>query len=491
MVKNIELNLEESKFGDFLFYEVNDKDQIDINDFKIIRSRVVDSILPMQIISNKEGTYIRYDLISELTITSYVNGMNSKAKLQWLISELARSLKAIEQGNLKLSNVILNKDKIYIDTITNELLLMYLPINNEVDIDRTASLKDMLKEIVLLNKYDENDDPRFFVRLFNMLVESNDVTVDMLQEFITNDNFELKHEVEKDIKEQVCSRLNYQSEIIKTEEDKIKQIEDSVENIQTKLEEEPSEDLQEKNVNVESGNKLSNDAKESEVQPINIEMSKIEIAEPIEVGNVEEKRIEINNVDDNTVEGHYSSKKVSNTSNNKIEIEEEINYKRVTRTEYDEDKKLNEKIAVSKPTEISIIPNVDNSICIRMDNYEVDKINDVIDNGMQTTALDESDSLSLKPYLIIEKINEKVIIDKDCFKLGRDKKNVDYAILSRAVGREHGLIIKRDNNYYFKDSNSKNGSFINGNRLEANNEYKISHKDKITLANEDMIFKLY
>ena len=106
MVKNIELNLEESKFGDFLFYEVNDKDQIDINDFKIIRSRVVDSILPMQIISNKEGTYIRYDLISELTITSYVNGMNSKAKLQWLISELARSLKAIEQGNLKLSNVI-------------------------------------------------------------------------------------------------------------------------------------------------------------------------------------------------------------------------------------------------------------------------------------------------------------------------------------------------------------------------------------------------
>ena len=44
MVKNIELHLEESKFGDFLFYEVNDKDLIDFYEFKINRSRVVDSI---------------------------------------------------------------------------------------------------------------------------------------------------------------------------------------------------------------------------------------------------------------------------------------------------------------------------------------------------------------------------------------------------------------------------------------------------------------
>ena len=68
---------------------------------------------------------------------------------------------------------------------------------------------------------------------------------------------------------------------------------------------------------------------------------------------------------------------------------------------------------------------------------------------------------------------------------------MDYTILSRAVGRQHAMIIRKENDYYFKDNNSKNGSFINVNRLKTNTEYKICHKDKLTLANEDMIFKLY
>lgn len=454
MIKNIKLHLEKSKFGDFLFYEIKNEDDIDINDFRLIRSRSIDSILPLQIISNKEENYIRYDLISEITANEYFKGKNSKDKLYWFLLELARSLKTIEKSTLKLSNVILNKEKIYIDTITNKLLLIYMPIATISDIQESISLKEFITEIVFLNTYDDTDDTKFFVKLFNFIVENDDITIEQLNIFMNSLDYYLKSDFKQEVEDKYILKENITSskEVNHNEQN----FEDNIESV---------EEIEKEN--------------------------KIETDEPIDIIDINEKKIEINNVDDNTIEGHYSSKKVSNIPNNKIEIEEEINYKRVTRAEYDEEKNISEKINIAKPTEINIIPNVDNSICIKMDNCDGDKIDNFIDNEMQTTALDGSDKLALKPYLFIKNINKKVTIDKDIFRLGRDKNNVDYTILSRAVGRQHAMIIRKENDYYFKDNNSKNGSFINGNRLKTNTEYKICHKDKLTLANEDMIFKLY
>lgn len=449
MIKNIKLQLEKSEFGDFLFYEIKNKDNIHINDLKLLRSRSIDSILPLQIICNKEETYIRYDLISEITANEYLKDKNSKDKLYWFLLELARSLKTIEKSTLKLSNVILNKEKIYIDTITNKLLLIYMPIATISDTQESISLKEFLTEVVFFNTYDDTDDTKFFVKVFNFIVGNDDITIEQLNRFIESLDYYLKPDFKHELEDKYILKENITSS---------KQVNYNEQNFED---------------NIESVKQIE---KENEI--------KNEIDKPIEI-------IEINNIDDNTIEGHYSSKKVSNIDNSKIEIEEEINYKRVTRAEYDEEKNISEKINISKPTEINIIPNVDNSICIKIDNYDGDKIDNFIDNEMQTTALDESDNLNLKPYLFIKNINEKVIIDKEIFRLGRDKNNVDYNILSRAVGRQHALIIRKENDYYFKDNNSKNGSFINGNRVKANTEYKICHKDKLTLANEDMIFKLY
>lgn len=449
VIKNIKLQLEKSEFGDFLFYEIKNKDNIHINDLKLLRSRSIDSILPLQIICNKEETYIRYDLISEITANEYLKDKNSKDKLYWFLLELARSLKTIEKSTLKLSNVILNKEKIYIDTITNKLLLIYMPIATISDTQESISLKEFLTEVAFFNTYDDTDDTKFFVKVFNFIVGNDDITIEQLNRFIESLDYYLKPDFKHELEDKYILKENITSS---------KQVNYNEQNFED---------------NIESVKQIE---KENEI--------KNEIDKPIEI-------IEINNIDDNTIEGHYSSKKVSNIDNSKIEIEEEINYKRVTRAEYDEEKNISEKINISKPTEINIIPNVDNSICIKIDNYDGDKIDNFIDNEMQTTALDESDNLNLKPYLFIKNINEKVIIDKEIFRLGRDKNNVDYNILSRAVGRQHALIIRKENDYYFKDNNSKNGSFINGNRVKANTEYKICHKDKLTLANEDMIFKLY
>lgn len=83
---------------------------------------------------------------------------------------------------------------------------------------------------------------------------------------------------------------------------------------------------------------------------------------------------------------------------------------------------------------------------------------------------------------------EKIQISKSDFIIGRLKDQVDYPVKNNAIGKLHAQIIFRDNSYYIKDLNSRNGTFINGARINSNKEYEIRHNDRVTLANSDYIF---
>lgn len=97
----------------------------------------------------------------------------------------------------------------------------------------------------------------------------------------------------------------------------------------------------------------------------------------------------------------------------------------------------------------------------------------------------------LVSFLYFESSNtqEKIYIDKDIFLLGRLPEVVDYAISNGAIGRVHARIEKDNNKYYLTDLSSRNGTFINGNRLEANNRYELYDGCQVRLANTIMYFK--
>ncbi len=84
--------------------------------------------------------------------------------------------------------------------------------------------------------------------------------------------------------------------------------------------------------------------------------------------------------------------------------------------------------------------------------------------------------------------NKEKIKLSDNFMLGRLKEKVDYVVDNRAVGKIHACIRTRNGKYYIVDLNSKNGTFINGIRIESNIEYEIKDKDEISLANIEFTF---
>ena len=86
--------------------------------------------------------------------------------------------------------------------------------------------------------------------------------------------------------------------------------------------------------------------------------------------------------------------------------------------------------------------------------------------------------------------SDKIIIDRDRLLIGRLKNYVDYIINNNMVGKVHAEIIKEGNLFFIKDLNSKNGTYVNGNRISCNEEHEIKENDRIRIANYEYIFRV-
>lgn len=97
------------------------------------------------------------------------------------------------------------------------------------------------------------------------------------------------------------------------------------------------------------------------------------------------------------------------------------------------------------------------------------------------STIDDEEKKIKKAYLIRD--NETVEINKDIFLIGRTANTVDYLINNKIIGRIHARIENIDNEYFLTDLDSKNGTYLNGTRLIANERYKLEDRYEIKIAN--------
>jgi hypothetical protein len=108
-----------------------------------------------------------------------------------------------------------------------------------------------------------------------------------------------------------------------------------------------------------------------------------------------------------------------------------------------------------------------------------------------TTALGIDNGSLPKPFLIEAETGAKIVVTKEVFKIGRDPEQADYASNNKVVGRVHAELVTADGEYFLIDKHSRNGSYLNGVKLSPNEKTKIKHEDRIKLANQEFVFKLF
>lgn len=112
------------------------------------------------------------------------------------------------------------------------------------------------------------------------------------------------------------------------------------------------------------------------------------------------------------------------------------------------------------------------------------------DGAGETTLLSGGNSLPAA-YLVRKKNNERITISKQVFKIGKERRRVDYCVSDNSnVSRTHADIVFKNGEFYIVDNNATNGTTVNGAAVAAGQERRLSSGDTIRLADEEFKFQM-
>ena len=96
-----------------------------------------------------------------------------------------------------------------------------------------------------------------------------------------------------------------------------------------------------------------------------------------------------------------------------------------------------------------------------------------------------------KAYLIRCKTGEKICINTNIFKLGKEKDYVNYCILDNpAISRSHADIVRQGEQFFIVDQNSLNHTFVNGVEIASKQMVALQTGTEIRLADERFEFAI-
>lgn len=104
----------------------------------------------------------------------------------------------------------------------------------------------------------------------------------------------------------------------------------------------------------------------------------------------------------------------------------------------------------------------------------------------------ERPSQQMVPHLVRKRNQERIIISKDVFRIGRDTGFNDYVIAdNKYIGHSHCYILSRDGEFFIVDSNSKNHTTVDGVVIPSGQQVKLTHGCTILVADEEFEFRLF
>ncbi len=107
----------------------------------------------------------------------------------------------------------------------------------------------------------------------------------------------------------------------------------------------------------------------------------------------------------------------------------------------------------------------------------------IVNNSPIGQHLDKIAETKQVSYLVVNKKKIQLVAK---ITIGRDPNN-DVVIDSKLASRQHCIIQKIREEYFLKDENSTNGTFLNGSRIPSDKYVKLNSGDKITVGSSNLV----
>ena len=519
----------------YLTYIMGEGSEMDEDTLDYCEENDVQDLIKIIYEEDDDYDYLTYDVTGRTSLEKYTQKEISKEKVLKIIRNICLSLISFKEQAIHLSYILLNKSFMYVDPDTLRLDFICLPVESEAAVMK--EFKNFVRFFLASLKYDVNEDLSY---------------VGMLIAFINGDQFNLRGLIgltealmaDSDISfEEAATDISTEdgSEVVDTAvaaetaektgvsdymsdmggaDEKLPEIGDDAED-------EPEEEPEPVNpVKLdESGSALEDEISatfesltgmltsgQSTFTKTSEEMGLTPLAqrepeEALEELEDEEAPSEEEVADRirNLVNGKHKMAMKEPVPISEEELDEDIPNRDLVKTT---NVKVNRASMIKNAQDMEEKAEKGEGLTERLDgeitelssmsknsekNKAAKKGEAVIENPVSEEARAPKPAINLKinPYIVRVDTEEKIIINKAVFKLGKASRGVDYHISGNgAISRQHAIISKKDDGYYLKDNKSTNHTYINERQLEDGEEVLLKNNAKFRLGDETFLFKM-
>ncbi|MDO5155650.1 MAG: FHA domain-containing protein [Eubacteriales bacterium] len=499
-MKKISLRVRSFEQERFLTYNIDNDSGLDEEVLDFIEEEEPKGIVPVIYEEGDEYDTFSYNITDKIHLSDLsLQEINAEMALN-IIHSLLLALIDMSEYRIPLSYLVLNRNYIYVDSDYN-IEFICIPLEDmQENMDINVFLRGFLANI----RYDLSEDCQYVAKLLtyvnNTAMFNMRNMVTLIEELMDDMNVEIKvddsNEIYVDYQEVEEEEAATTEETV--EEDSVADMDISAdfetpkatEDVFTMEEseevfEEPQEEVSDSIEEADATDDVAEKESESE-----------EEQQPEETVTDEEKTAKKTTFKTKEAAGvtgvvleddfdqflaqkeHENHIAQFEESGIKIKKSVKVNRADVMKSAHDEEKPVEEDIEEKEEvTAVEEEVEVDTSILTQ--------------SPEMTGILNDPLAPKANPYLVRTNTEERIMITKQNFMIGKATMGVDYTIRGNgAISRKHAVIICKDGIYYIKDNKSTNHTYVNNKQVGDGQNELLPHDCKIVLGDEEFTFKL-
>lgn len=492
--------------------------------------------------------YLTYDITDRVSLEEYIKSEMTCEKVLNILRNVADGLISLKEQAIHLSYVLLNKGFMFVDESDYSISFICLPVESKAAV--ASEFKGFVRQLLANMRYDVDEDLSYVGKLLTYINSDNfnlrgliGLSEALMDEAginhdeagtIESDGVEVVSAAEPEEKPAEESNVADFMTSLDEQDEKLPEIGDDAE----EEDEEPEEnvnpvdeeldsilpsDMAPKAMNTEE---LKGEAEEQPVvaqreTEVATEQVTEEAAQPkadndtdsVKPMGLKQKETDVDVIKDRIkklVGDKPNTPPASHTITSLEELDQILDSKppvikknvvKVNRAaiiqnvaaEHESEEAATEE--ADEKTQIPVIEDIYDDMNIEKDETEEKpKSRSILSRTVGDAASKQNTLLNAPkavPYLIRVNTEERIMLNKPTFKLGKASRGVDYSVSGNgAVSRQHAVILQKDGVCFIKDNKSTNHTYVNGKMVEDGVEEILTHDSMIKLGDEEFIFKI-
>lgn len=168
--------------GSTIFQSIllSQEDAVDTFVIKMLTNNEVGGLLPLSVIRKNLDMEVRYNVTSLVPLSQLMQEPMSKQKVMNLLKSLVAAAMQSEEYMLGTEGLVMDISKIYVNPVSGEAWLIYLPIANPYACDMILFVKQLITSL----QYDQSEDFSYILHFMNAFNSQTVTTVAELNDFI-------------------------------------------------------------------------------------------------------------------------------------------------------------------------------------------------------------------------------------------------------------------------------------------------------------------